>query len=112
MSRYTGYILPVTLIQDNSGHCFIADFNHFEIEVIDDFGGTNPPPPVIALTSASPKDNLPTENMSNYKIDYLRFWAVGEGKDVLITHGQSFLYFTEFIILWVLFKCYCINFSE
>lgn len=58
----------------------LSVFNHFELEIMDDFGGNHPPPPVIALTTAAPKENMPSEKMSNYRIDFLRFWAVGEGE--------------------------------
>ncbi|XP_045196072.2 uncharacterized protein LOC123551303 [Mercenaria mercenaria] len=55
-------------------------FNHFEMEILDEFGGSHPPPPVIALSSAATKDNSHLEEMSNFRIDYLRFWAVGEAE--------------------------------
>lgn len=71
------HLKPVSIQCPNSLNEF---FNHFEIEIIDDFGGSNPPPPVIALTSAAPKGDMPSEKMSNYKIDYLRFWAIGEAE--------------------------------
>jgi hypothetical protein len=36
----------------------------------------NLPPPAIALCTASPLDPPPK---SNFKQDYLKFWATGEG---------------------------------
>ena len=51
------------------------DYNHFEVEFIDAFDD-NTPPPAIALCTASPMD---PPSPSNFRQDFLRFWATGEG---------------------------------
>ena len=58
---------------------FILVFNHFEIELIDSFGekADGRPPPVVALTAACSQEYWGEE--SHFKLDYLRFWATGEG---------------------------------
>ena len=57
-----------------------SEYNHFEVELIDEFS-ENVPPPAIALCTASPFDPAPK---SNFKQDFIRFWAMGEGT----THYQ------------------------
>ena len=56
-------------------HCIVA-YNHFEVELIDDFCETLPPPAIV-LCTASPFDPTPK---SNFKQDFIRFWATGEGE--------------------------------
>jgi hypothetical protein len=54
---------------------FSTAYNHFEVELIEDFDD-NKLPPAIALCTASPFDPTPK---SNFKQDFIRFWATGEG---------------------------------
>ena len=60
-----------------------TDYNHFEVEFLDEVDETTPPP-AIALCTASPMDPPPK---SNFKQDFLRFWATGEG----ICHSEPFV---------------------
>ena len=71
-------------------------YNHFEVELIDDFDDLTPPP-AIALCTASPFDPCPK---TNFKQDFIRFWATGEGNqsDVVI------MYCTD-LFLCILTKC-------
>ncbi|KAL4232460.1 hypothetical protein ACF0H5_007153 [Mactra antiquata] len=57
-------------------------FNHFEVQIVDDFN-TEKPPPMIALSAASTSANKERNDRSNYNLDYLRFWAVGEAADAV-----------------------------
>lgn len=54
-------------------------YNHFEIKIIDEFGSGRRPPPMIALTAAQVKDIVDSRRLSNFRLDFLRFWATGEG---------------------------------
>ncbi|XP_070191470.1 uncharacterized protein [Littorina saxatilis] len=49
-------------------------YNHFEIRLVDEFCEDQPPPAVV-LSTATPLDPPP---VSNFKLDFLRFWAVNE----------------------------------
>jgi hypothetical protein len=51
-------------------------YNHFEIKIIDDFDEMIPPP-AIALGTASP---IYKDGMSNFRQDFIRFWAIDDGK--------------------------------
>jgi hypothetical protein len=62
----------------------LSAYNHFEVQLIDDFDETTPPP-AIALCTASPFDPTPK---SNFKQDFIRFWATGEGQ-LFTKHGQT-----------------------
>ena len=42
---------------------------------MDDFGDDQPPPAIV-LSTATPLDPAP---ISNFKLDFLRFWAINEG---------------------------------
>ncbi|KAH3739061.1 uncharacterized protein LOC127851769 [Dreissena polymorpha] len=54
-------------------------FSHFEVKIIDEYGFDNhPPPPMIALSSASSMDVTSPTDRSHFRLDHLRFWAVGE----------------------------------
>ena len=68
----------------------MTDFCHFEIELIDEFGAKagGIPPPVIALTAACSEENL--NETSNFKLDYLRFWATGEGTNKAKTKSLKY----------------------
>ena len=55
---------------------YFSGYNHFEIKIIDEFNDSFPPP-ALALSTASPLDPAP---VSNFRQDFLRFWATGAGK--------------------------------
>ncbi|XP_041355029.1 uncharacterized protein LOC121372654 [Gigantopelta aegis] len=69
-------------------------YNHFEIKIIDEFNDSFPPP-ALALSTASPLDPAP---VSNFRQDFLRFWATGEAKDAIEVGdlvGWGLLYLQE-----------------
>lgn len=65
---------PVSIQCPNSLNEF---FNHFEVQIIDQFGGSRPPPPVVAITAACVRDHT-HQKRSNFSMETLRFWGVGE----------------------------------
>ncbi|XP_071113924.1 uncharacterized protein [Haliotis cracherodii] len=70
------HISPVAL---QAPYSLNRGYNHFEIKIIDKFDDDSPPP-ALALSTASPFDPPP---QSNFKQDFLRFWATGEARDVV-----------------------------
>ncbi|XP_013380369.1 uncharacterized protein LOC106151578 [Lingula anatina] len=54
-------------------------YNHFEVQIIEDFSD-EVPPPMIALTTASPL--LPPPE-SNFRQDFIRFWATGAASSAI-----------------------------
>ena len=73
----------------------ITDFNHFEVELIDRFDD-QVPPPAISMCSACPQDPPP---QSNFRQDFIRFWARGEGKSRKNTKSFMFSMKSSFIML-------------
>ena len=68
-----------------------AGFNHFEVELIDSFDESRPPP-AIALCTASPYDPAPK---TNFRQDFIRFWATGEGMVIIWTTTTTVVYYNN-----------------
>lgn len=56
----------------------VADYDFFEVQILDEFDGSDSPPPGIALASPCPQ-NLSTEASSNFRMDFVRFLAINGG---------------------------------
>lgn len=63
----------------------ITEFNYFEIQILDKFGSQaeGVPPPGIALSSPCFQD-IGVTMSSNFRQDFIRFLAKGEGNDIYI----------------------------
>lgn len=57
----------------------VVDYDFFEVQILDEFEGSDFPPPGIALASPCPQ-NLSPEGSSNFRLDFVRFLAINGGK--------------------------------
>lgn len=57
----------------------LPGYNHFEMRLIDNIS-PDKPPPAIVLSTATPLEPTP---MTNFKLDFLRFWAMNDRKFIL-----------------------------
>lgn len=57
----------------------VIDYDFFEVQILDEFEGSDFPPPGIALASPCPQ-NLSQEGSSNFRLDFVRFLAINGGK--------------------------------
>lgn len=56
----------------------VVDYDFFEVQILDEFEGSDLPPPGIALASPCPQ-NLSPEVSSNFRLDFVRFLAINGG---------------------------------
>lgn len=62
------------------------NYDFFEVQILDEFEGSDSPPPGIALASPCPQ-NLSPEGSSNFRLDFVRFLAIN-GAETSVSVGD------------------------